>query len=108
MLDEAIFSRVFTESVARQMQGSVLQVTPAFEPGPVSELELTEVRALPAQGRLTQFSAFFLGRHEVPVAQRTYVLQHTRLGDHALLLTAIGRTPQGVRYEACISYEVDA
>lgn len=108
MLDDAVFSRVLTESVARQMLGSVLRARPAFEPGPESELEVTEIRAASTQGRLKQFSVFFLRRHEVPLPQRTYVLQHPQLGDHALLLTAIGRTPLGVQYEACISHDVDA
>lgn len=105
MLDDAVFSRLLTESVARQMLGSVLRAKPAFEPGPESELELTEVQSAASEGRMTQFSVFFLGRHPVPLPQRTYVLQHAQAGDHALLLTAVGRTEHGIRYEACISHD---
>lgn len=106
MLDDAVLSRLLTETVARQMLGSVLRARPAFEPGPESELELIEVQPVSQEGGMKQFSVFFLGRDALVLPQRSYWLRHPEVGDHVLLLTAVGRRPEGILYQACISHEV--
>lgn len=71
-----------------------------------SELGLTlvEVRTHggfdPSVHQRQAFSVCFSGPPEPALAQRTYPLVNTTLGEFALFLVPVERTPQAMRYEA--------
>jgi uncharacterized protein DUF6916 len=79
-----------------------------LEDGPQIDLELVEVKGyLTKAGEQTgmeRFSAFFKGPSEPYLAQRTYSLQHDRMGAFDVFLVPIARDEQGVRYEAVYNY----
>ena len=71
------------------------------------ELELVEVKGYASkpdeQGGMERFSAFFHGPGE-RLPQRTYSLEHERMGTFDLFLVPVGRDKSGFRYEAVFNY----
>ncbi|MCF6376704.1 hypothetical protein L2K70_03730 [Nocardioides KLBMP 9356] len=50
-----------------------------------------------------QFSLVFLGPHDAPLPQATYVVTHQAVGEQEIFLVPIGRDADGVRYEAAFA-----
>lgn len=70
------------------------------ESGEPLELELIEVSEKMRVGAAERFSAVFRGALNFMLPQRTYHLEHERLGAFDLFLVPIAREPDGFRYEA--------
>jgi hypothetical protein len=75
-------------------------------PEPV-EVELIEARELssraprpPELGPRQPFALLFRGPRAAPFGQRTYRVEHDRLGAFDLFLVPVGPDDQGLRYEA--------
>src|SRR5262245_59440089 len=49
------------------------------------------------------FSLVFLGRSQTVLPQATYRVQHETLGDLDIFIVPVGRTPEGITYEAVFS-----
>ena len=64
------------------------------------ELELTEVSQLEATRRQEMFSIVFRSSSSTVMSQRTYRLEHDKMGEFDLFLVPIRRDDQGVYYEA--------
>jgi len=63
-------------------------------------LESVTPTGMPVEGRRRAFSLLFLGPEDVILPQRTYEMTHEDLGTFDLFIVPVGRTPQGVQYEA--------
>ena len=79
------------------------------EDGSAVELELVEVKSYLSgpndQTGMERFSAFFRGPAERRLAQKTYALNHDRMGEFEIFLVPIGQEAQdGIRYEAVFNY----
>ena len=72
--------------------------------GGTQDLKLVEVRDLgrrpTAGGELSNYSLTFLAPAPAVLPQATYRLEHAALGPMDVFLVPIGRSAQGVRYEA--------
>lgn len=72
--------------------------------GGLQELKLVEVRDLgrrpTAEGELSNYSLTFLAPAPAVLPQAIYHLEHAALGAMDVFLVPIGRSAQGVRYEA--------
>jgi len=75
--------------------------------GPTIRTELAEATQSSAPGgpgpdgqQRLQFSLVFVGPPEPQLPQATYVVEHAELGRLDVFLVPIGRTPEGLRYEA--------
>jgi hypothetical protein len=64
------------------------------------EIELIEVSELSRSGAAERFSLVFRGALDFFLEQRTYHLEHERLGAFDLFITPIAREAEGFRYEA--------
>jgi hypothetical protein len=53
---------------------------------------------------MERFSVFFLGSPEFLLPQGTYRLAHPEMGEFEVFLVAIGKEPNGYRYEAVYNY----
>jgi hypothetical protein len=79
--------------------------------GATLDAELTSAREGPGSGWQPEgsqqarkpFSIVFLGRSQVVLPQSIYRLQHETLGDLEIFIVPIGRTPEGINYEAVFS-----
>jgi hypothetical protein len=56
--------------------------------------------ASPRPGERSPFSIVFRGPREPVLSQRTYRVEHERLGAFELFLVPVGRDESGMRYEA--------
>ena len=72
------------------------------------ELYLVEVKGYesePAsQGRMERFSVFFSGPSDYYLPQKTYSLEHDRMGAFDIFLVPIARDEEGYNYEAVFNY----
>lgn len=64
------------------------------------ETELIGAVDLGSTPQQEQFSVTFRGPVEAFLPQSTYLVEHESLGSFALFITAVGRDPQGIQYEA--------
>ncbi|HKP10629.1 MAG TPA: hypothetical protein VJZ91_00915 [Blastocatellia bacterium] len=71
-----------------------------FPNGEALELELAEVVEHPSAPGQEQFSAFFRGPLNAPLAQGIYQLEHAQFGPFGIFLVPVGRDERGVEYEA--------
>ncbi len=71
-----------------------------FESGESRELELIGVSELSRSGASERFSIVFRGAPDFLLSQRSYRIEHERLGEFDLFLVPIGREEDGFRYEA--------
>ena len=72
------------------------------------ELELTEVKGYLSKAHeqtgMERFSAFFKGPREPYLPQRSYALEHERMGAFELFLVPVAKDENGFRYEAVFNY----
>jgi hypothetical protein len=71
------------------------------------ELELVEFNAGSRSAHHEAFSIVFRAPVEAPLEQRIYRLEHESLGAFELFLVPIGKSPEGVRYEAVFNRTID-
>ena len=71
-------------------------------------LTLTDAKAYTPgeneQDGMERFSVFFAGPGDVILPQKTYQLQHDKMGEIDLFLVPIGGDRNGFRYEAVFNY----
>jgi len=75
------------------------------------DAELESVREVPASGWQPQgsrsarqpFALLLLGRSQVVLPQAIYRLQHETLGELDIFIVPVGRTREGINYEAVFS-----
>jgi hypothetical protein len=79
----------------------------AETPRPV-ELELVEVKSYNAgpneQHGMVRFSLYLYGPGDVYLPQRTYTLEHERMGELELFVVPVGIDERGYRYEIVFNY----
>lgn len=74
------------------------------------QIDLTLVAVEPRPSESTEqqgmerFSVFFLGSPEFLLPQTTYRLTHPQMGEFDIFLVAVGKEPEGYRYEAVYNY----
>ncbi len=72
------------------------------------ELELEEIQPFPslvhARGDMERFSLYFRGPRDMLLPQRTYRIEHERMGEMDIFLVPIAQDANGFRYEAVFSY----
>ena len=69
-----------------------------------AELELIEVLGTMSTPRQEQFSIFFRGPLDYLLPQRTYHMEHEKLGEVDIFVVPVGRAEDGFRYEAVFNY----
>lgn len=76
-------------------------------PKPI-DLTLVAVESRPSESTeqqgMERFSVFFLGSPEFLLPQTTYRLTHPQMGEFDIFLVAVGKEPEGYRYEAVYNY----
>lgn len=72
----------------------------AAEQGEAGEIELVEVSDMSRSGAAERFSLIFRGALDFFLPQKTYRLEHERLGAFDIFLVVIAREADGFRYEA--------
>jgi hypothetical protein len=72
----------------------------------VVDLELVQVKSYlkGEQDGMERFSAFFRGPNEPSLPQKTYSLNHDRMGEFEIFLVPITTDVHGRRYEAVFNY----
>jgi hypothetical protein len=77
--------------------------------GPESamEVELIEFKAGSKSAHHEAFSIVFRAPAEAPLEQRIYRLEHESMGGFELFLVPIGKSPEGVSYEAVFNRAID-
>lgn len=85
------------ESFAENLKTKFRVLVEAGEP---VEIELIEVSDQMRVGAAERFSVIFRGAHEPFLPQRSYQLEHERLGAFELFIVPIAREGDGFRYEA--------
>lgn len=76
-------------------------------PDAVMEVELIEFTAVSKSAHHEAFSIVFQAPVEAPLEQRIYRLEHESMGAFELFLVPIGKSPEGVRYEAVFNRIID-
>src|SRR5262245_8377676 len=56
------------------------------------------------QAGMERFSALFMGPSEIFLPQQTYRLSHPEMGEFDIFLVALGKEPEGFRYEAVYNF----
>lgn len=92
-MSENLTKALFAESVKTRFR-----VYP--EQSDAVEVELIELVEGVSTPRQEQFSLLFQGPQTHFLPQMTYRVEHDRLGEFALFLVPVGRTPDGFQYEA--------
>ncbi|WP_240456884.1 hypothetical protein [Acidovorax sp. 1608163] len=106
-LDPDLFSRQLTWSDALRFEKQDVHVlTPEATSAQVLCLRVSRVTESPAAPGTHQFAIVFHGPADTLLGQGTYHLVHPELGDFAVFITPVGRTPAGVEYEACFTHVV--
>ena len=63
-----------------------------------------EESELGSQGGMERFSVFFSGPSDCYLPQKTYSLEHDRMGAFDIFLVPIARDEEGYNYEAVFNY----
>lgn len=71
------------------------------------DVELVEFNAGSRSAHHEAFSIVFRAPVEAPVEQRIYRLEHESIGAFELFLVPIGKSLEGVRYEAVFNRTID-
>lgn len=71
------------------------------------EIELVEATAPVVTAHQEIYSLFFKSPKEYFLPQRTYELEHERLGDVTLFLVPVEETEDGFRYESVFNLLID-
>ena len=91
-----------TREIFAECLGTRFRILP--ESGAPVEVELIEATALPAwskkPARREPFSLIFRGPRDLLLPQRTYNVEHDKLGTFPLFFVPIGPDPQGLLYQA--------
>lgn len=107
MLEPALYARQLTWVDAQRFVGQQILAIAPTAAGPVDvKLEVSSVAESPAAPGVHQFAICFEGPADSFLAQGTYQLRHSELGDFAVFMTPIARLPAGFAYEACFSHVV--
>ncbi|HEX4332099.1 MAG TPA: hypothetical protein VH040_08170 [Usitatibacter sp.] len=102
MLPDDLLLRTFAWDQAKDLAGDKFQVFPEGS----DPLVLEVIEVLPGRpGPFTQFSVIFRGPPAPLLPQRTYRFRHERLGDFAILISAVERSAGAIEYEACFAHE---
>jgi hypothetical protein len=64
------------------------------------ELELVEAKEIGSNQRQERFTLLFRGPLDVPLEQRTYKIEHDRVGSFDLFIVPVGINESGRDYEA--------
>ncbi|MFP5263766.1 MAG: DUF6916 family protein [Blastocatellia bacterium] len=65
----------------------------------VVELELVEAKDLGSNARQERFSMLFCGPLSDAIEQKTYKIEHDKLGSHELFIVPVGVSKAGREYE---------
>ena len=76
-------------------------------PDAVMEVELIEFTSGSKSAQYEAFSLVFQAPVGAPLEQRIYSLEHESMGAFELFLVPIGKSPDGVRYEAVFNRMID-
>jgi hypothetical protein len=76
-------------------------------PETAMEVELIEFKAGSKSADHEAFSIVFQAPVDAPLEQRIYRLEHESMGAFELFLVPIGKSPEGVRYEAVFNRAID-
>jgi hypothetical protein len=76
-------------------------------PESVMQVELIEFKGGSKSAHDEAFSIVFRAPVEAPLEQRIYRLEHESMGAFELFLVPIGKSPEGVRYEAVFNRVID-
>jgi hypothetical protein len=107
VLESALYARQLTWVDAQRFVGQQILAIAPTAAGPVDvKLEVSSVAESPAAPGVHQFAIRFEGPADTFLAQGTYQLRHSDLGDFAVFMTPIARLPVGFAYEACFSHVV--
>lgn len=94
----------FTVGTFSEHLGSTFRIYPdTSEPLEVELVSATELGGSTGEepaGRRQPFSIVFRGPGDVLLPQRTYQIEHARIGTFKLFLVPIGPDDKGLRYEA--------
>ena len=93
---EDVTKAMFAENV-----NSTFNLRP--ETGPPVPLELIELQAGTPHPKYEQFSLLFRGPRAVPLPQRTYEVEHAKLGTFLLFVVPIKQDENGIYYESVFS-----
>jgi uncharacterized protein DUF6916 len=90
------------ENLTKEMFSDSLHTTFRLEtePARAMELQLVQLSEGVSSARQEQFSLLFRGPLDHFLPQKTYHLEHEKLGDFDLFLVPVGREQDGFRYEA--------
>lgn len=99
MADEKLTREAFAESLNTKFRIPV-RAEDSTEAVSAVEIELVEVNDNGRAGETERFSLIFRGADDFFLPQRTYPVEHERLGAFHLFLVPVGREPDGFRYEA--------
>lgn len=98
MLDALSYEKLAAEV------GTNFLITDTPDPVELKFIKITECRG---NERQEYFSLFFHGAPEFVLPQKIYALRHETLGVGELFLVPVGRTDQGVEYEAAFNRLID-
>lgn len=104
MIDDALFARSLSWSDAEALLHEAIAFFPDEAGAENIEFEIAEVRRRESSESLLQFAILFRGPPDPVFAQGTYRFRHARLGDYAIFITPVAKTPAGTQYEACFSH----
>jgi hypothetical protein len=99
--------------VAEQLSGDAFasRVNSRFRlivgPEAVMEMDLIEFTSGSKSSHHEAFSIVFRAPVDAPLEQRIYRLEHESMGAFELFLVPIGKSPEGVRYEAVFNRVID-
>ena len=86
-------AKVFSEYLHTQFKLHLEDAEPMM-------LKLVEVKESDPSPQIELFALHFLGAAAPRLPQKTYQLEHEKLGTFAIFLTAIAGDPQGIMYES--------
>ena len=89
----------FTPATFQGHEGESFRVAAADADLVLREVTVRDHSARPGGG----FSLFFVGPPEPSLPQATYDMAHAGLGEFALFLVPLGRSDDGVQYEAAFN-----
>lgn len=104
MIDDALLSRPLPWEDAQTLPDESIDFFPDEASPAAVALRVVGVKAREGSGEQRQFSILFRGPPDPVFAQGTYRFRHARLGDYAIFITPVGKSPAGTDYEACFSH----
>jgi hypothetical protein len=105
MIPNEIVSHQLRWEQAKDLLDECFDVLPDEGEGPSITFQVTEVaQARTSTAKQIQFWLVFKGPAAPLLPQRMYRMRHARLGDYAVLVTALSQTAEATEYQACFSH----